>query len=358
MKKIISFTYYFLVLFVSGFFIYKAVSNAILSSGDLWIITKFSEFLFDGTNIFFQNRILSPTSHLGEIKNEIWYAFSLISLISTFFIIFYLRKIFDLDNIRTAFLSLIIFSCTPFTNTFGNGQVGLVVLLFLIIYWFNLSRFSNFFLIVLGFKISFSAFFLAFIFFKRFKSFIFFSIFYLVCFALCVYLSKAYDPYEIFQVAISPLSSVLAGENVSNFDFEGHFNLRYIFKLFNINEYYFVATIILYLIGIVGIFFIKDLTILFLYLCNLTLIIFYHWIYDFVFLIPLAAYILKDRPKNIFFDIPNCFMIFFVFYFFRINQLIFNNFFDEILLNLIGFVLLLYSTFSLIYLDKINKILK
>ena len=129
--------------------------------------------------------------------------------------------------------------------------------------------------------------------------------------------------------------------------FEGHFNLKYLFKILNFNEYYFLVTTILFLIGIFGFNYLKNEKIIFIYLCNLSLIIFYHWIYDFIFLIPFLAYLMSKKNKYEILDYANFITIFFIFYFIRINQLMLNNFFDEIIINILGLLMLSFSTISL-----------
>ena len=360
MKKVLQPLYYLTLLLISLFFIHKAISNALLYSGDLWILTRFSKLLFEGKNIFdahnLQNNdigysiylhplyiIFYPLSLLNEYAQKI--LLLAISLASSFLIIFYLKKIFYLNYNKTALLSVIFFSSTPFTNTLGNGQIGLIVLLSFLIFWFKLVKFSNLFLLSLGFKISFSAFFIAFLFFKRFKIFLIFSFLYFLSTLFCIYLLNIFDFKEVFEIIISPITSTISMEKVVIF--EGHFNLKYLFKILNLNNYYFIITVILFIIGLVGSNYIKDYEILFLYFCNLSLMIFFHWIYDFIFLVPLLAYLLGSKVKSNFFYYLNLFTILFIFYFLRINQLLLNNFFDEKLINIFGLLLLFFSTLSL-----------
>ncbi len=367
MKKILQTSYYSIICLISLFFIYKAISNAILYSGDLWILTRFSNLLFEGKNIFEAHNLINneigysiylhplyiifyPLSIFNDLTQKI--LLIIISLTSSFLIIFYLKKIFNLDLNKTSLLSLIFFSSTPFTNTFGNGQTGLIILLGFLIFWFKLSRFSNLFLLTLGFKISFSAFFVAFLFFKKFKTFIIFSLLYLLSVIICIYILKIFNFYDILNLVISPITATLAMEKVVIF--EGHFNLKYFFKIFNIDDYYFPITIVLFVIGLFSSNYIKNEKIIFIYFCNLSLIIFYHWIYDFVFLIPFFAYLLSLKKELKFIHYFNLATILFIFYFLRINQLIFNNFFDEKIINILGIIMLSFSTISLFFEKKNN----
>jgi hypothetical protein len=85
---------------------------------------------------------------------------------------------------------------------------------------------------------------------------------------------------------------------------------------------------------------------LFLTIITASLLAFYHNFYDFVFLIPLAAFILKSDTSKIIVSI-NLPVILWFFYFVRFNQLILNDYFSSEIINLISCLLLLISFFSL-----------
>jgi hypothetical protein len=89
----------------------------------------------------------------------------------------------------------------------------------------------------------------------------------------------------------------------------------------------------------------------FLILNNLNLIFFYHAIYDFIFLIPLLAYTIKEKLdfKHKLFSYIT---IMYFFYFIKINATILNNFLNENTTNLLGFFLLVY-TIIILYKKKL-----
>lgn len=361
MKNILLSLFYIILFLISLFFIYNAISNALSYSGDLWILTRFSKLLFEGNNIFNAHNlpkneigyaiylhplyiIFYPVSLLSDFNQKI-FLISL-NLISSALIILSLKKIFILNFRKTTLLTAIFLSSTPFTNTFGNGQTGLIILAGFLIFWFNLTKFSKLFLLTLGFKISFSAFFVAFLFFKKFKTFLAFFLFYVLSVLFCIYILNVFNFYEIFKLIFSPITATISMEKVVIF--EGHFNLKYLFKMLDINNYYFLVTAILFFIGLLGSNYLRNQKIIFIYFCNLSLIIFYHWIYDFIFLIPFLAYLMSIKRNYGILDYTNFITIFFIFYFLRINQIILNDFFDEKIINILGLLMLSFSTITLL----------
>jgi hypothetical protein len=135
----------------------------------------------------------------------------------------------------------------------------------------------------------------------------------------------------------------LANENIA---YNGVANLRVVLKAIDIQQYY---NFILFASVFVTSFFLLKKKHFnnynqenFLILNNLNLIFFYHAIYDFIFLIPLLAYTIKEKldfKHKFFFYLT----IIYFFYFIKINKTIFNNFINENTTNFLGFSLLFYT---------------
>ena len=48
---------------------------------------------------------------------------------------------------KSLILSIMIVSSTPFTNTLGNGQIGLFLLMSLVVYWYSNSKIKGIYLL-------------------------------------------------------------------------------------------------------------------------------------------------------------------------------------------------------------------
>ena len=153
-----------------------------------------------------------------------------------------------------------------------------------------------------------------------------------------------------FSQIINPLLVIFDFAKIYNF--AGISNLSSIFIIFNLKKFYFLTLSILFIL--IGIFLLKKKNnFSFSTLIILTLILFYHNIYDFVLLIPLAAYAMNKKVNKIRKFIIYANIIFF-FYFIKVNELILSNYLETNTINVIGFFLLLLCLISLI--SKKNKI--
>jgi len=276
-----------------------------------------------------------------KISSIVWFITNLILL---YFIVKIIKKNYKLSFNQLLIFSIIIISSTPITNTFGNGQFGLLLLLLLLIYWHSNKKF------VLGFmsiKITCSAFFVLYSFLKKEVNFIYFVIIYLIgIISYCYYLNNFSFYNFTNQIQVLLKVNNLANENIA---YNGVANLRVILKIFDIQQYY--NFISLACIIVTSYFLLKKKfnnynSENFLILNNLNLLIFYHAIYDFIFLIPLLAYTIKEKLdfKQKFFFYLN---ILYFFYFIKMNLTIFNSFFNENVTNFFGFCLLVYTTIIL-----------
>jgi hypothetical protein len=284
-----------------------------------------------------------------KIASILWFITNLIFL---YFIIKIIRKNYNLSFNQLLIFSIIIISSTPLTNTLGNGQFGLLLLLLLLIYWHSNKKF------VLGFlsiKITCSAFFVLYSFLKKEVSFVYFVIIYLIgIISYCYYLNDFSFYNFTNQMQLLLYVNNLANENIA---YNGVANLRVILKVVDIQQYY--NFISLACLIVTSYFLLKKKnfnnynTENFLILNNLNLLFFYHAIYDFIFLIPLLAYTIKEKldfkHKFIFY-----LTILYFFYFIKMNTTIFKNFFNENVTNFFGFCLLVY-TIIILYKKKNYK---
>ena len=166
-------------------------------------------------------------------------------------------------------------------------------------------------------KITCSAFFFLYSFLKKEVSFIYFIIIYLIgIITYCFYLNNFSFYNFTNQLQLLLYVNNLANENIA---YNGVANLRVVLKAIDIQQYY---NFILFACAIVTSYFLlkkKDFNNYklenFLILNNLNLLFFYHAIYDFIFLIPLLAYTIKEKLdlKNKFFFLFN-YYIFFLFF--------------------------------------------
>ena len=279
-----------------------------------------------------------------KIAKILWF-FS--NLIFTYLIIKVVKKNYNLSINKTLLLSILIISSTPFTNTLGNGQLSLFLLFSIITYWFSNNKFKSCFLSIAFIKLSIGLFFIINSLLKKEIDIIYAILIFITAVLFYCFWVNNFDLNQF----INPLI-IAQIHNIKVNDFHGIGNLKFLFTAFKIDKYYFIALIIFVIINTINIFLTKKSDKLFLIILISTLFFTYHRIYDFVFLIPLAGYLLKTDTQKV--DILiNAPTILFYFYFVRFNQLILNNFFDENTIGLIGTFLIIISLFFF-YLKKIK----
>ena len=263
------------------------------------------------------------------------------NLIFLYLIIRLINKYYKLSFNESIILTIITLSSTPFTNTLSNGQLGLLMLLLLLSYWHTGKKFT------LGFtsiKITCSAFFIFYSLIKREISFIYFLVIYLAgIFLYCFYIND----FHFYQLT-NQINVLLSVNESANADkaYDGISNLRVVLKIINIEKYY--NPILFISILILGKFLLnkKNSKETFLILIILNLLLFYHAIYDFVLLIPMIAYAMKEKLDRKF-KFFIYFTIFYFFYFIKINRSIWNYYINENIINLLGFILLIISVIIL-----------
>jgi hypothetical protein len=273
-----------------------------------------------------------------KISLLLWFFSNLIFL---YLIIRLINKYYKLSFNESIILTIITLSSTPFTNTLSNGQLGLLMLLLLLSYWHTGKKFT------LGFtsiKITCSAFFIFYSLIKKEISFIYFLVIYLAgIFLYCFYIND----FRFYQLT-NQINVLLSINESANADkaYDGISNLRVVLKIINIEKYY--NPILFISILILGKFLLnkKNSKETFLTLIILNLLLFYHAIYDFVLLIPMIAYAMKEKLDRKF-KFFIYFNIFYFFYFIKINRAILNYYINENIINLLGFILLIISVIIL-----------
>ena len=364
-------TYFLIILLfiLSSLFFFKAFINSTVIGGsvDLNPIYHLSKNFWCGEDIFFNIR--PGFSHMpvwNHIIYIIFYPFTLFSfevtkvlwfcsnLFFTFITIKVLKKAYDLDLNRSLILTILVVSSTPFTNTLGNGQLGLFLLMSLTIYWYSKSKFKVVFLSSAYIKFSFAPFFLINSLFKKEKDLIYAMI---LSFFAVIFFGIYINDLRLVEF-FNPLLAILAVIESNSETFRGdgnNFHIRAFFYSIGLFKYYIWGMIFFGILNLVNIFYIKKNNhLLFIIISISSLFIFYHNYYDLVFLIPLACYLLKKNiSKHLI--IVNLPIILFFFYFVRFNELILNSFFSQDFINIFGSILLLISYMSLTLENIINR---
>jgi len=355
-----------LLLVIGPIFLYKSYLNAtapIVGSVDFPQFYDMSNDFWNKKDIFelyrVDNSYWSPMwNHLIYI---IFYPFTLFSLSVSkllwfclnitflFLIIKQLKKYYFLSNNRTLILSILSITSTPFTNTLGNGQIGLFLLLCMIFYWYSKVKIKKIFLSIAYIKLSFAPFFLINSLLKKEIDLIYAI---LISMSAVIFYSLYINDFSFVQF-INPLLVIYEVNKESITNFTGVGNIKTMFMMLALYKYYPFALIIFVIISLMSLFLIKkNNNFLFLTIITTSLLVFYHNFYDFVFLIPLAAFILKsDTPKIV--VLINLPIILWFFYFVRFNQLILNNYFSAEIINIISCFLLFITFLSL---NSINYI--
>ena len=145
-------------------------------------------------------------------------------------------------------------------------------------------------------------------------------------------------------------------ESMNNFVGVGYtFHIKTLFVKIGLYKYYAIGVFLFGVLNLINIFLIKkNNDLLFLIIIISSLFVFYHNYYDFVFLIPLAGYLLKSNVSKFIFII-NFPIVLWFFYFVRFNQLVLDNYFSENLISLCGSILLIISYLSLTFDNYKNK---
>ena len=326
-----------LTFFISLIFIGKAFYNLLNYGSDFETSYILAKSFWNGINVFtledknpYYPHIwyvtLFPFIHLKfEIIKIIYFILNLFFFYGSIFI---LKKKFHLNSVETKILIIMSVTSTPFTNLMAIGNLSLLALFFILIYYFYSQIFLRALALTLAFvKYNISFFFLILPFLQKKKKIVF--IFILINIAAVFfyhYYLDISDPLKIFDPLVGVFNTVgrQIGDGESGVNL-GLFNLHNFFIDLKISKFYYpVFTVILltfsyYITFRKSISKNKLLIIIFL----ITSAVIYHAIFDFVILIPVLAYIIKNRSK-LKYNIIYLFSIINIFYFYKINTLL-NN---------------------------------
>ena len=360
-SKITSSILFISLFLVASIFFFKAFVNSTMMDGsvDLSPIYNISKNFWNGEDIF--HDILPGKSHIPvwnhliyilfypftlfpyEITKILWF-FS--NLFFTYVIIIVLKKAYNYNINRSIILAILIISSTPFTNTLGNGQLGLFLLMSMTIYWYSQSKLKVIFLSTAYIKFSFAPFFLINSLFKKEIDLIY-AMF--ISFLAVIFFGIYINDLRLIEF-FNPLLSILSVVKSNSETFRGdgnNFHIRAFFYSLGLFNYYIWGMLFFGICNLINIFYIKKNNQILLILISISsLFIFYHNYYDLVFLIPLAGYLLKKNISTFVFVI-NFPIILWFFYFVRFNELILNSYLSQNFINVFGSILLIISYLSL-----------
>jgi len=200
------------------------------------------------------------------------------------------RKYFQLTVNQLLLASILFFCSTPFTNNIGNGQHTLPILLSVLVFWFsnyNLNKVASLF--VIGLKYSFSPFYFihAFVRNKMIIPIVIFS--YILSAFLFSYILK-----ENFTL-LSLVKPLLVAQNKTSYGVSDIYSLvKYIF---NPPFYSTIGISLLFALIIYSLVYKYENDFHISILSIASLLLFYHLIYDYVFLLPLLIQFIKYFDK-------------------------------------------------------------
>jgi hypothetical protein len=280
-----------------------------------------------------------------EIAKIIFFFFNIFFLVSSIFI---MKKNYFLNMNETKVLTLIAFTATPSTNILALGNLSLAVLFFSLSYYFSQSKLNKGIYLFLSFiKYNISFIFVLYSFLKKeYKVVFYFIIFHFISTLFYFYYLNIFKFEKILDPYIFALTLVNKDETGIN---NGLFSIQNVLIILGIKKYYIFIFLIL-IILISYLFKKKNMNRLeqlnFAFIFSALLV--YHGMYDFVILLPFVAYLIKEK-RNIIFFYFHAFTIFFIYYLYRINQLILKNFFLDKTMSIIGCLLLATSSLLLIF---------
>jgi len=251
-----------------------------------------------------------PFTNLSfNISKGIW---AVLNIVFAILSIWVSKKFFQLTINEVLLVSIIFFCSTPFTNNIGNGQHSLAILLSVLLYWsskHNLNKIISLFII--GLKYSFAPFYFLHAIAKN-KIFIPIVIFlYLLSAFLFSYILK--ENFTLIGL-IKPLS---VAQNKTSYGVSDFYSL---IKLFFNLPFYFTIGISLFLAVIIHLVFYQYENEFHISILSIaSLLLFYHLIYDYVFLLPLLIQFIKNFDKmSIFVKLVLSTCLFYFFYFYKI----------------------------------------
>lgn len=260
--------------------------------------------------------------------------------------ILFSKKYFQLTVNQTLLVSIFFFCSTPFTNNIGNGQHTLGILLSVFYFWFSKSSLTQIFgLFIIGLKYSFAPFYFLLALFRN-KLFIpaiillYFIFAYLFSFIL----------KENFTL-VSLIKPLLVAQNKTSY---GVSDLYSLIKYYFNPPFYFTIVFSLLFSFVIHLVLLRyDNEFHLSIISTSSLLLFYHLIYDYIFLLPLLIQFIKHFDK--FSKATKSILFICLFYFFYFYKILFKlNIHNHIYAKLFGTVLLTTTIFILII--KYSKI--
>ena len=249
-------------------------------------------------------------------------------------------KIYSL-SVKQLIITGIIFLCSaPFRNCLGNGQQTLMILFFLLMYWHHKNKSRGVSLFMVGLKYSFAPIFFLRSMLKKEKAFyVAVALILISAFLFSIKINQKLN----FHLLISPL---LVAQSKTSFGFSDIYSF---IKDYTNFSFYISIAIPLSFTALLIFWDLKfDNPYKLSILCLFSLLLFYHLIYDYVFMLPLIAQSLKrQKSQSIFL---NTTIFFCLSYFMFIHTIIFRfKLHDSDLLKWIGFLLMAGTSLSLMF---------
>ena len=264
----------------------------------------------------------------------------ILNILFGFGCLYLVNKIYNL-SVKELIITGIIFLCSaPFRNCLGNGQQTLMILFFLLLYWHHKNESRGISLFIVGLKYSFAPIFFLRSMLKKEKAF--FIALALIIISALLFSFKVNQKLNI-HLLISPL---LVAQSKTSLGFSDIYSF---IKAYTNFPFYISLSIPLCMTVLLIYWDLKfDNPYKLSILCLFSLLLFYHLIYDYIFMLPLIAQALKRKKSQSIF--LNTAIFFCLTYFMFIHTIIFRfKLHDSDLLKWIGFLLMAGTSLSLIF---------
>ena len=325
MKKKYKNIFLFPLILIALVSLLRGIYNAYLRSHDFnyspavmaWEGKNHYLFILEGGDF-----MLSQNGEYLQALYILYYPFTLLSwefakilwiIINIFFVFFlpiFIGKKFGLQKYTLLILVCLFLAGTPSRNVIGNGQLGLVIMAFLIIpFYFK----SFFYILISGISyIKYNIGYLLFLYFlsrKEFKKLAYSLIIIFFGWVIYCYITNSNLLNNLFQ----PLQLALQLKITSEFPYGFSF-LKHIFHDFKYIEH--LASLFSILFSFILLFLInklKDNNLKVSQFCLIILFLSPHHIYDYILLLPLLAYSLKNFYNGKVFQINIIMILYFYF---------------------------------------------
>ena len=325
MKKNYKSLFLFFLFLIASVSLFKGIYNADIHSNDFnyspavmaWEGKNHYLFMLDGGSF-----MKSQNGEYLQALYILYYPFTLlpweyakllwmmINVSLIFFLPIFIGKKFELQKYTLLVLVCLFIAGTPSRNVLGNGQLGLVIMTFLIIPFY----FKNFFYIFLSgiSYIKYNIGYLLFLYFlsnREIKKIIYSSIIIIIGWISYSYLTNTNLIDNLFQ----PLQLALHLKITSEFPYGLSF-LKILFYDFKyIDHSIFLTSILFSFMLLILINKIKDNHLKLSQFCLIILFLSPHQIYDYILLMPLLAYSLKNFSNGKIYQLNIIMILYFYF---------------------------------------------